>query len=191
MTQLAFALFLLTFIFLFQDASHSVFAQTSDDWNPQSQKGDKQETAIAYPILTDEPHTHVHQKHQMPIQRTDPPMSIPDSATIVTGNVSGIWDTNSSPYIIMEGMTIAVSDSLTIMAGVEVRFAGHDLFAGHVGQFFVLELRREGAPFADQIAIDPLLRHPLELAKEVEILLLPRLAVLVHEQTVGQFKDDL
>ncbi|MEZ4734577.1 MAG: hypothetical protein R3E79_46395 [Caldilineaceae bacterium] len=95
MTQLAFTLFLLTFIFLFQDASHSVFAQTSDDWNPSSQKGDKQESAIAYPILTDEPHTHVHQKHQMSIQRTDPPMSIPDSATIVTGNVSGIWDTRA------------------------------------------------------------------------------------------------
>src|SRR5262245_19789820 len=42
------------------------------------------------------------------------------SVTVVSGNVSGMWTTNGSPYILTADCTVASNQTLTIQPGVEV-----------------------------------------------------------------------
>src|SRR5689334_14972836 len=42
------------------------------------------------------------------------------AATVVSGNVSGTWTTNGSPYILSADCTVASNQTLTIQPGVEV-----------------------------------------------------------------------
>src|SRR5713226_9075511 len=42
------------------------------------------------------------------------------AATVISGNVSGTWTTNQSPYILSADCTVVSNQSLTIQPGVEV-----------------------------------------------------------------------
>ena len=60
--------------------------------------------------------------------------------------------------------------------------AGGDPLAGHVGEHLVFELRRIGAAFADEVAVEPLLGDALELPEEVELRVFAWVAPLVSGQ---------
>jgi len=51
--------------------------------------------------------------------------SIVYSQTTVTGNQSGVWTTSGSPYLIAGDIMVTQGETLTIEAGVVVRFQGH------------------------------------------------------------------
>ncbi len=56
------------------------------------------------------------------------------SQTEVEGEVSGVWDTDGSPYVLIGDATVSEDDSLTIEPGVEVEF-GEELtltVSGHI-----------------------------------------------------------
>lgn len=55
---------------------------------------------------------------------------------MVSGNVSGIWTVDESPYVIVDDITISSSNSLTIEAGVIV-FVGKDLSINASGPIYV------------------------------------------------------
>src|SRR6266700_1851345 len=69
--------------------------------------------------------------------------------------------------------------------------AGGNPFAGHVGQFLIHELRRVGAPFADQATIQPLFGDPLELAEEMEFGLLAGVTPFGVEQRSEEHTSEL
>mgnify|MGYP000943136033 CR=1 FL=1 len=48
--------------------------------------------------------------------------------TYVSGNVSGTWTTDGSPYLVTNNLVLQPSDSLTIDPGVEVKFDGYYRF---------------------------------------------------------------
>ena len=48
--------------------------------------------------------------------------------TNVSGNVSGSWTTSNSPYIVTNNLVLQPTDTLTINAGVEIRFDGNYRF---------------------------------------------------------------
>ena len=48
--------------------------------------------------------------------------------TNVSGNVSGSWTTSNSPYIVTNNLVLQPLDTLTINAGVEIRFDGNYRF---------------------------------------------------------------
>ncbi|HEY5922584.1 MAG TPA: MopE-related protein, partial [Kofleriaceae bacterium] len=50
------------------------------------------------------------------------------AATTVSGSVSGTWDVAGSPFIVQGDVTVPTGQTLTIAAGVEVRFDGHFKF---------------------------------------------------------------
>jgi hypothetical protein len=54
-------------------------------------------------------------------------------ATVISGNVSGVWTTNGSPYIVSATCTVASNQTLTIEPGVEVIF-GPDVSLAVVGE---------------------------------------------------------
>ena len=55
--------------------------------------------------------------------------SIADTTYVASGNVSGVWTTANSPYIVYNGdITLPANQSMTIMPGVEVRFSGRYKF---------------------------------------------------------------
>ena len=54
-------------------------------------------------------------------------MSLADT-TNVNGNVSGSWTTSNSPYIVTNNLVLQPTDTLTINAGVEIRFDGNYRF---------------------------------------------------------------
>ena len=45
--------------------------------------------------------------------------------TEISGDVSGVWSQNNSPYIVTADIHLAKNSSLLIEAGVEVKFKGH------------------------------------------------------------------
>ena len=64
-----------------------------------------------------------------------------------------------------------------------------DALARHVRQFQIHELRRVGAALADEMIVEPLPRHPFELAEQVELWLLSRIAPLRLQQTLREVKQ--
>jgi hypothetical protein len=48
--------------------------------------------------------------------------------TPVSGNVSGVWDINGSPYLVMGDLTVPNNQTLEILPGVQVIFQDHYLF---------------------------------------------------------------
>ena len=47
------------------------------------------------------------------------------SQTDVSGNVSGTWTTDNSPYIVTGNLLLLPEDSLIVMPGTEIRFDGN------------------------------------------------------------------
>ena len=54
-----------------------------------------------------------------------PVISSTPGEDIGTGNVSGTWTLDNSPYIVGQDITIARDHTLTIVPGVIVKFTGH------------------------------------------------------------------
>ena len=55
--------------------------------------------------------------------------SLADTTWVPAGNISGVWDSTGSPYMIYEGhVTVATGNTLLIGPGVKVEFTGHYKF---------------------------------------------------------------
>ncbi len=55
-------------------------------------------------------------------------IQVVNAQTNVSGNQSGIWSVANSPYLVTSDISVPTGLSLTIEAGVEVRFQGYDKF---------------------------------------------------------------
>ena len=64
-----------------------------------------------------------------------------------------------------------------------------DSRTGHIGQFLIHQLRRVGAAFADQAAIEPLFGDALELAEQVQLRLCAGVAPLGVKQVLRDVKQ--
>ena len=67
---------------------------------------------------------------------------------------------------------------------------GGDAFAGHVGQFLVPELGGIRATLADQTGIEPLFGDALELAEQMHLGFLVRVAPLRKKQALGEMVQE-
>ena len=67
--------------------------------------------------------------------------------------------------------------------------AARDAGAGLIRQLLVHELGGVGAALADQVIVQPAARDPLELAEQVELGLLFRVAPVVFQQRLGEMVD--
>jgi len=68
------------------------------------------------------------------------------SQTNISGNVSGVWTVDESPYIVTDNLILQPVDTLTIQPGVEVRFDGNyrfDIF----GTFFAIGTETDSIKF--------------------------------------------
>ena len=67
--------------------------------------------------------------------------------------------------------------------------APRDAFASHIRKRQIHELRGVRAALADEVIVEPLARDPLELAEQVQLRLLARIAPLCLQQALGQVKQ--
>jgi len=76
-----------------------------------------------------------------------------NAQTIVYGgNVSGVWETQGSPYLIMGDITVQAGTSLSIEPGIRVEFQGHYRF-NVLGQLLALGTEIDSIRFT---ALDPI-----------------------------------
>ena len=57
-----------------------------------------------------------------------PVYAFSDTTYVAPGNVTGVWTTGNSPYIVQGDIILPTGSSMTIMPGVEVRFTGNFKF---------------------------------------------------------------
>ena len=65
-----------------------------------------------------------------------------------------------------------------------------DAIAGHIGKFLIHEKRRIRAAFAHKASVQPLLGDSLQLAEEVELWLLARIAPFGVEEPMGEVEHE-
>ena len=81
-------------------------------------------------------------------------------------------------------------DAHGVRAGQRGADGGMDTLAGHVGDFLMHHLRLPGAAAALEVVPHPFLCDALELAEQVQLRVLARIAVLAIQQVLGQVEGD-
>jgi hypothetical protein len=86
------------------------------------------------------------------------------------------------------GVVVRIEQGFDRTVAQEVSGDGRsDTVRRHVSQHLVFQLRRIGAAFADEVAVQPLLGDALELAEQVQFRVLSRIAPLRHQQVGREF----
>ncbi len=88
-------------------------------------------------------------------------------------------------------MVVGIEQRLDGLLAEELLRDGHgDAVARHVGQLLIHQLRRIGAAFADEIAVEPFLGDALELAEQIELRFFAGIAPFGVEQALGEVEDE-